>query len=147
MDVKSAFNNVDKTFLGKWMEKLGVEVDLIQWTMIFMSDHQVKLVLDGETSEPYPVDTGLPQGSPAAPILFITYLSGIFEAVEKAVPGVSGLSFVDDIGWWPEGRDEEVLAAEPSKTAAASIGWAVENGVAFDQGKTEAVLFRRKKKR
>ena len=121
MDVKSAFNNVDKTFLGKRMEKLGVEADLILWTMSFMSDRQIKLVLDGETSEPYPVDTGVPQGSPAAPILFITYLSGIFEAVEKAVPGVSGLSFVDDIGWWAEGRDEEAVAAELSKAAAASI--------------------------
>jgi len=34
-----------------------------------------------------------------------------------------------------------------SKAAAASIAWAAENGVAFDQGKTEAALFRRKKKR
>jgi len=147
MDVKSAFNNVNKTFLGKRMEKLGVKADLIRWTMSFMSDRQVKLILDGETSEPYPVDTGVPQSSPAAPILFITYLSGIFEAVEKAVPGVSGLSFVDDIGWWAEGRDEEAVAAELSKASAASITWAAENGVAFDQSKTEAALFRRKKKR
>jgi len=45
MDVKSAFNNVDKTFLGKWMEELGLEADLIRWTMSFMSDRRVKLVL------------------------------------------------------------------------------------------------------
>jgi hypothetical protein len=91
MDVKSAFNNVDKTLLGKRMEELGVEADLIRWTMSFMSDRRVRLVLDGEVGEPNPVDTGVPQGSPAAPILFITYLSGIFDAVEQAVPGVSGL--------------------------------------------------------
>ena len=45
MDVKSAFNNVDKTFLGKQMEELGLEADLIRWTMSFMSDRRVKLVL------------------------------------------------------------------------------------------------------
>ena len=115
MDVKSAFNNVDKTLLGKRMEKLGVEADLIRWTMSFMTDRRVKLVLDGETGESHPVDTGVPQGSPAAPILFVTYLSGIFEAVEKAVTGVSGLSFVDDIGWWAEGCDEEAVAAKLSE--------------------------------
>jgi len=37
MDVKSAFNNIDKTFLGKRMEELGLEADLIRWMMSFMS--------------------------------------------------------------------------------------------------------------
>jgi len=55
-------------------------------------------VLDGELGEPNQVDTGVPQGSPAAPVLFTTYLSGVFDAVEMAVPGTSGLAFVDDIG-------------------------------------------------
>jgi len=56
------------------------------------------------------VDTRVPQGSPVASILFVTYLSGIFDVVEKAAPGVSGLSFVDDIGWWAKGRNEGEVA-------------------------------------
>ena len=39
-------------------------------------------MLDGKEGEAHEVQTGIPQGSPAAPILFITYLSGIFEEVE-----------------------------------------------------------------
>jgi len=57
MDVKSAFNNVSKALLGRRMETLGIEPDLVQWTGSFMSDRQVKLVLDGKTceaSEPLP---------------------------------------------------------------------------------------------
>lgn len=65
-----------------------------------------------------PVDTGIPQGSPAATILFVTYLSGVFEEVERKVPGISGLSFVDDIGWWAEGKGEEVV----SQVDGGSIG-------------------------
>jgi len=144
MDVKSAFNNVSKVHLGKRMEALGVEPDLIRWTGSFMSDRQVKLVLDGKVGEAKPVDTGIPQGSPAAPILFVTYLSGIFDEVEAAVPGVRGLSFVDDISWWAEGRDDEAVAANLAAAATAAIKWAVENGVAFDHSKTEAALFHRK---
>ena len=60
MDVKSAFNNVDKTFLGKRMEELGMEADRIRWTMSFMSDRRVRLVLDGEVEEPNAADTGVP---------------------------------------------------------------------------------------
>ena len=112
-----------------------------------MSDRQVKLVLDGEVGEENPVDTGVPQGSPAAPILFITYLSGIFDEVERAAPGVSGLSFVDDIGWWAEGKNAEEVANKLSLVAAAAIEWAGKNGVAFDHGKTEAAIFWRKKRK
>jgi len=146
MDVKSAFNNVDKTFLGKRMEDLGIEADLIRWTMSFMSDRRVKLVLDGEVGEENPVDTGVPQGSPAAPILFITYLSGIFDAVEQTAP-VSGLSFVDDIGWWAEGKNVDEVVDKLSQAAAAAMEWAGKNGVAFDRGKTEAAIFCRKKRK
>jgi hypothetical protein len=46
------------------------------------------------------VDTVVPQVSPAAPILFVGYLSSIFGELEKAVPGIRGLSFADDIAWW-----------------------------------------------
>jgi hypothetical protein len=48
------------------MEELGLEPDLIRWTMSFMTDRQVRLVLDGEEGQANPVDTGIPQGSPAA---------------------------------------------------------------------------------
>ena len=46
---------------------------------------------------------GVPQGSPVAPILFTAYLTGVFNNVEGACPGVQGLSFVDDVAWWAEG--------------------------------------------
>ena len=73
-------------------------------------------------------------------------LSGIFDAVEQAAPGSSGLSFVDDIGWWAEGRNDKEVAAKLSQAAVAAIEWAGKNGVAFDRGKTEAAMFWRKKK-
>jgi len=145
MDVKAAFNNVSRAHLGKRMEALELEPDLIRWTDCFMTGRQVKLVLDGEIGDASPVDTGIPQGSPAAPILFVTYLSGIFDEVERAVPGIKGLSFADDVGWWAKADSEDEVAAKLAEAAAAALDWAKNNGVAFDQGKTEAVLFRQKK--
>jgi len=94
----------------------------------------------------YLVDASIPEGSSAASVLFITYLSGIFDVVEAAVPGIYGLSFVDDIGWWADGTDEKAVADKLSAAATASIEWATGNGVASDHGKSEAALFRRKKK-
>jgi hypothetical protein len=52
-----------------------------------MTDRQVKIVLDGDTGQAHAVDTGMPQGSPVAPILFVTYLSGIFDEGGKRGAG------------------------------------------------------------
>ena len=79
------------------------------------------------------------------PVLFVTYLSGIFDEVEAAVPGVQGLSFADDISWWAEGKDDNEVTAKLTAAATALVEWATANGVAFDSGKTEAALFRKRK--
>jgi len=87
MDVKSAFNNASKAHLGRRMEVLKLEPDLIRWTHSFVTNRQVKIILDGETGQANLVDTGIPQGSPVAPILLVNYPSGIFDKVERAVSG------------------------------------------------------------
>jgi len=51
-------------------------------------------------------------------------------------PGIRGLSFVDDIGWW---------GGRAVGGSGASIYQAANNGVAFNHGKPEAAIFRRKK--
>lgn len=78
MDIKSAFNNVNKILLGRRMLTLRIELDLIRWTQSIMSERQVQLVLDGRTGEARQVDTNTLQGSLVALILFIMYLLGIF---------------------------------------------------------------------
>jgi len=49
-----------------------------------------------------------------------------------------------NIGWWADGANDEAVSATLAEAAAASIDRAARNGVAFDHGKTEAAIFRRK---
>jgi len=116
MDVRSAFNNVSRVHLERHMEALEVESGLVKWNSSFISDRQVKLVLDGEEGKR---TQGTPafQGSPAAPALFITYLSGIFDEVERAVLGFRA-NLVDDIGWWADGKGNEAVAAKAVQSSS-----------------------------
>jgi hypothetical protein len=124
------------------MEALDLEPERILLTNSFMTGRQIKLVLDGEIGNASPVDTWIPQGSLAAPILFVTYISGIFDKVDRTVPGVKGLSFTDDIARWAKGKDGKEVAAKLTEAAAVSLDCAKNNGMAFDHGKNEAALFR-----
>jgi len=73
--------------------------------------------------EPRKVETGILQGSPMAPILFITYLLGIFEEVERKCKAVKALSFAHDISWWAEGKTDGEVAERLSKAAEVTCKW------------------------
>jgi hypothetical protein len=98
------------------------------------------MVVDGcELAEPE-IQTGIPQGSPVSPMLFAIYLSGVFTSVESSVEGAQVLSFADDVAWMVSGKDVAEVTRRLEPCAAHSITWAQENVVAFDSGKTEALL-------
>jgi hypothetical protein len=57
------------------------------------------MVVDGQEGQELSVTTGLPQGSPASPILFAIYMNDLHEYVETLFPGIMSFSFVDDFTW------------------------------------------------
>ena len=54
----------------------------------------VRLAFNGKTEELQEVETGVPQGSPISPILFLIYVSEMV----AGVPSVEQLSYIDDFG-------------------------------------------------
>ena len=86
MDVKDALDHVSKTQLVAQMLELEIDGDLICWTRSFLTDRKIQLVIDGHNNQEKEVETGIPQGSPVSPILFLIYISGVFEQGEKELP-------------------------------------------------------------
>jgi hypothetical protein len=108
---------------------------------------RIQLVVDGFQCAEKLVSTGVPQGSPASPILFAIYISGVFEAIEAAVPGVKALSFSDDVGIVAPASSVDQACEKLQRAGEAAIAWSRTKAVQFDTEKTETMLFTRKRGR
>ena len=145
MDVKSAFDHVKPSQLVSRMRELGLDGDFIRWTQPFLANRKVQLVIDNTQCPIQSINSGVPQGSPVSPILFAIYLSGVFNEIERRVPGVHTLSFADDIGLLAPEYSVQETCLNVQEAAKLAIDWGRRNMVQFDAEKTEAALFTRKR--
>jgi retron-type reverse transcriptase len=80
----------------KRLIELKISGDIIRWINSFFTDRKVQLVIDGYIYSLKEVETGLPQGSPISPILFVIYISGFFDYIKEKIP-ITTLLFADNI--------------------------------------------------
>ncbi len=143
MDVKGAFDHISKGQLLTRMIELGVNGDLVFWTDSFLTDRKVQLVINRHDNPEREIKTGIPQGSPVSPILFLIYISGVFNKVSEISPWVTSLSFVDDLGFIASGSSVKEIVEALEKVAKEVIEWGRQNAVTYDISKMEALLFSR----
>ena len=136
MDVKGSFDHVSRKQLLKRVIELGIDGDLAAWTRSFLTDRKIQLVIDGHENKEREIETGIPQGSPVSPILFLIYISGVFDSVSEACPLVTSLSFVDDLGFIASGSSVKDIARILEKVGKMVLQWGRANAVTYDTAKT-----------
>ena len=141
MDVKGAFNHVSQAKLAQRMVNLGIDDNLIRWTQSFLTDRWVELVIDRFINPKCKVETGIPQESSVSPILFLIYIRGVFLEIERQLPNVTCLSFMDDLGFLVAGKSMLEIIKSLEKAGKITLDWGTHNAVTYDITKTEAILF------
>lgn len=146
MDVKGAFDHVSRCGLLHRLVDMGADGNLIAWVESFLTDRRLRLVIDGHEGDEVEIESGVPQGSPVSPILFAIYLSGVFENVETNVNSCFATSFADDCGFLVEAENVPGVVEKLQEVGCHAINWGTSNLLQFDHGKTEAVVFTKKRK-
>ena len=99
---------------------MTINENLVQWVGGFIQGRKVVMSVDGQNGGAGEVTAGLPQGSPASPVLFAIYIAEIHGEVEGQVEGYRGISFVGDVTW-VEGEDIPDLVAKLERCAKGSL--------------------------
>jgi len=141
MDVKGAFDNVSAERLVVTMKKMGLPFSIVDWVESFLSERKTQLAFDGLTEAMGPVQTGIPQGSPISPILFLIYLQPLFEHLSSLHPDTFFPSYIDDVGIVVSGPTEASNARHLQQIADTTLHWSRENALTFDGPKTELIHF------
>ena len=88
-----------------------------------------------------PITTGIPQGSPVSPILFLLYLQPLFTQLDQIHPDIISPSYIDDICLLMQGKSAAANARKLEEAATTCFNWGKSNSVAFDDPKSELMHY------
>ena len=144
LDISKAFDRVWHAGLLLKLKSYGISGQIFGLISSFLSNKRLRVVLDGKSSQEYPVNVGVPQESILGPTLFLLYINDLSDDV------ICNIAFyADDTTLYPKCDQASDLwqqlefASELESDLQDTVDWGRKWLVNFNAGKTQLVSFDR----
>ena len=107
LDISKAFGRVWQAGLLQKLKSCGISCQIFGPISSFLSNRRLQVVLDGKSSQEYPVNAGVPQGSILGPTLFLLYINDLPDEVICDIA-----IYADDTTSWSMATTELVFELE-----------------------------------
>ena len=140
LDISKAFDRVWHADLLHKLKSYGISSQIFGLISSFLSNRQLQVVLDGKSSQEYPVNAGVPQGSILGPTLFLLYINDLADDVICNIP-----IYADDTTLYSkcdqasDQWQQVELVSELESDLRDTVDWGRKWLVDFNAGKTQLV--------
>ena len=144
LDISKAFDSVWHADLPHKLKSYGISGQIFGLISSFFSNRWLRVVLDGKSSQEYPVNAGVPQGSILGPTLFLLYINDLPDDVIDDLPIAI---YADDTTLYSKCNQASdlwqqlELASELESDLRDTVDWGRKWLVDFNAGKTQLVSF------
>ena len=83
LDISAAFPNTSHERLTWVLKQKGLPLWVTRFIENFLHGRLTKLAFNGFESAWFPIETGIPQGSPLSPILFLLFIAELLESLQQ----------------------------------------------------------------
>ena len=147
LDIAGAFDHVSHIRLIHNMRKRKIPQRITNWVKSLLENRTTTVTVGNRRSTVIEISTGIPQGSPISPILFLFFNADLLDICSQSGYNTAAIGFVDDVNILAYGTNTESNCRTLSKLHNRCQEWARTHGVSFAPQKYELLhLTKRPKK-
>ena len=143
LDISKAFDRVCHAGLLHKLKSYGISGQISGLISSFLSNRRLRVVLDGKSSQEYPVNAGVPQGSILGPTLFLLYINDLPDVICDITIYTDDTTLYSKCDLASDLWQQLELASELESDLRDTVDWGKKWLVDFNAGKTQLVSFDR----
>ena len=141
LDVSGAFDNVSYQRLLHNLKKHCIPLELVSWIESFLKGWTSILRLPEYELELFNIHTGIPQGSPLSPILYLFYNTDFLDMGSRSDLKATAVSWIDDVGFTVTGASAAANCQILRMLHTGAVAWASKYASVFAPAKYERIHF------
>ena len=143
LDLGAAFDTVNhEMLLNKMASRFGISGTVLDWFGSYLDGRKQRVIVNNAMSEEMHLNCGVPQGSCLGPVLFVIYISSLYDVISQHLPNVHG--YADDYQLYIWFKPEPVSERESIKAMEMCVSdvrqWMLANRLTINDSKTEVML-------